>query len=85
MFYCVIYLFFFFKCIHRNLGFPGGSVVKIHVPVQKLQEMWVWSLGPEDPLKKEMATHSNILAWKVSRTKEPGGLQSMRSQESDMT
>ena len=42
-------------------------------------------LGPEDPLEKEMATHSSILAWKVPWTEELGGLQSMGSQESDMT
>ena len=39
--------------------------------------MWVWSLGQEDPLKQEMATHSSILAWKIPRTEEPGGLQSL--------
>ena len=42
-----------------------------------MQETWVRSLGWEDPLEKEMATHSSILAWKVSWTEEPGGLQSM--------
>ena len=40
----------------------------------------VWSLGLEDPLEKKMATHSNILAWEVPWTEEPGGLQSMGSQ-----
>ena len=44
------------------------------------QEMWVQSLGGEDPLEKEMATHSSILAWKIPWTEEPGGLQSMGSQ-----
>ena len=39
-----------------------------------------WSLGPEEPLEKGMATHSSILAWKVPRTEKPGGLQSMGSQ-----
>ena len=39
----------------------------------------------EDPLEKEMATHSSILAWKIPWTEEPGGLQPMRSQESGMT
>ena len=38
--------------------------------------MWVWSLGQEDPLEKETATHSNNLAWRISWTEEPGGLQS---------
>ena len=45
-----------------------------------VQETWVRSLGWEDPLEKEMATHSSILAWKISWTEDPGGLQSMRSQ-----
>ena len=42
-----------------------------------VQETWVQSLGQEDLLEKEMATHSSILAWRVSWTEEPGGLQSM--------
>ena len=41
---------------------------------------WVRSLGQEDPLEKEMATHSSILAWKIPWTEEPGRLQSMGSQ-----
>ena len=45
-----------------------------------MQETWVQSLGWEDPLEKEMATHSRILAWKIPWTEEPGGLQSMGSQ-----
>ena len=43
-------------------------------------ETWVQSLGREDPLEKEMATHSNILAWRIPWTEEPGGLQSTGSQ-----
>ena len=42
-----------------------------------MQETWVWSLDREDPLGEEMATNSNILAWKFSWTEEPGRLQSM--------
>ena len=42
-----------------------------------VQETWVRSLGWEDPLEKEMATHSSILAWRIPWTEEPGGLQSM--------
>jgi len=42
-----------------------------------MQEMWVQSLGQEDPLEKEMATHSSILAWKIPWTEEPGRLQSV--------
>ena len=45
-----------------------------------MQETWVQSLGQEDPLEKEMATHSSILAWKIPWTEEPGRLQSMGSQ-----
>ena len=43
-----------------------------NLPVK--QEMWVRSLGKEDPLEKEMATHSSILAWEIPWTEEPGGL-----------
>ena len=42
-----------------------------------MRETWVRSLGREDPLEKEMATHSSTLAWKISWTEEPGKLQSM--------
>ena len=59
-----------------NLGFPGGSAVK-NPPV--MQETQVYYLGWEDPLEKEMATHSSILAWRIPWTEEPGGLQSMGS------
>ena len=50
-----------------------------------MQKTWVRSLGPEDPLEKEMAIHSSILAWKIPWTEELGGLKSMGPQESDMT
>ena len=42
-----------------------------------MEKTWVRFLGQEDPLEKEMATHSNILAWRTPCTEEPGGLQSM--------
>ena len=45
--------------------------------MQETQEMWVQSLGGEDPLEKERATHSSILACRIPRTEEPGGPQSM--------
>ena len=45
-----------------------------------MQETWVQSLGQEDPLEKEVATHSSILAWEIPWTEEPGGLQSTGSQ-----
>ena len=46
----------------------------ICLPVQEKQEIWVQFLGREDPLEEEMATHSSILAWRIPRTEEPGGL-----------
>ena len=58
-------------------GFPSGSAVKNLPAVQQTQETWVPSLGQEDPLEEEMATHSSILAWEIPWTEEPGGLQSM--------
>ena len=67
------------KCSQKNNpslifkpGFPGGPVVK-NPPA--MQEMGVQSLGQENPLEKEMATHSSILTWEIPWTEEPGGLQ----------
>ena len=53
------------------LGFPGGSAVK-NPPA--MQETQVQSLGQEDPLEKEKATHFSILAWRIPYTEESGGL-----------
>ena len=53
---------------------------RTHLPMQETQETWVQSLGGEDPLEEEMATHSSILAWKIPWTDKPGGLQSTGSQ-----
>ena len=63
-----------------DTGFPGVSVVKNSPAMQEAQETRVRSLGQEDPLEKEMATYSSILAWKIPWTEEPGGLQFMGSQ-----
>ena len=63
-----------FPCISdlvKNLPADGGD--------------WVWFLGWEDPLEEEMATHSSILVWRITWTEEPGGQQSMGSQELDTT
>ena len=60
---------------------PGASLVAQtvkHLPA--MQETWVRVLGPEDPLEKEMATHSSTLAWKIPWMEEPGRLQSMELQ-----
>ena len=69
----------FSRILSLHSGLPSGSVVK-NLPSK--QEMQVQSLSWEDPLVKEMATHSSILAWKIPRTVGLGGLQSMRSQKS---
>ena len=60
-----------------NYSSFGASLVAQGLVMQEPQEMGVRSLGREDPLEKDMATHSNILAWRISWTEEPGGLQSM--------
>ena len=59
------------------MGFPGSSAVK-NLPT--VWETQVRSLGQENPLAYELATHSSILAWEIPWTEEPGGLQSMESQ-----
>ena len=56
--------------------------LRIRLP---MQETWVQPLGQEDPLEKELATHPSTLAWEIPWTEEPGGLQSMRSEDLDMT
>ena len=48
--------------------------------MQELQEVWVRSLGQEDPLEEEMAAHSSVLAWRIPWAEEPGGLPSTESQ-----
>ena len=58
-------------------SFPGGQSVK---SLPATLETQVHSLGREDPLEKEMATHASILAWRMPWTEEPSGLQSMGSQ-----
>ena len=59
------------------MGFPSGLAVK-NLPAK--QETWIRSLGWEDPLANEMATHSSILAWEIPWTEELGGLWSIGSQ-----
>ena len=66
--------------VEHLMGFPVGSVVKNPPANARVQ-----SLGREDPLEKEIATHSSILAWGIPWTEEPGRLQSMGLQELDMT
>ena len=60
--------------------FPVALVERTRLPVQETRKMQVWSLRWEDPLDREMATHSSLLAWKIPWTKDPDRLQSMGSQ-----
>ena len=63
----------------------ASLIAQLEKNLPAMWETWVRSLGWEDPLEKEMATSSSILAWRIPWTEEPGRLQSMGSQESDMT
>ena len=72
---------------NRTLTKKGNIIqIRASLVVQRLKrlpamwETWVRSLGQEDPLEKEMANHSSILAWRIPWTEEPGGLQSTGSQ-----
>ena len=67
-----------------KVGFPGGAAVKNLSAVRETQEILVQSLGLEDLLEEEMATHSSILAWRIPWTEEPGRLQPMGLQKSQM-
>ena len=66
--------------MYQSLGFPGGSAVKNLPAMQEPQEMQFQSLGQEDPLEEDTATHSSILAWGIPWTEEPGWLQPIASQ-----
>ena len=72
--YCVSYGF------ATIWGSLSSTAVKNLPLTQELQEMQFQSLGQDDPLKKGMATHNSILAWRIPWTEEPGGLQSIESQ-----
>ena len=78
-------------CLYRRFSETVFLYLRASLVVQRLkrlpamQETWVRSLGQEDPLEKEMATHSSILAWRIPWTEELGGLQSTGRKESDTT
>ena len=61
------------------MGFPGGSDSK---ELPAMQDIWVQSLGWEDPLEEEAATYFSILTWRIPWTEEPAGLQSTGSHKS---
>ena len=62
------------------VGYRASPVAQRLKHLPSMQEAWVQSLSQEDPLEKEMATHSSILAWRIPRREEPGRLQSVGSQ-----
>ena len=72
---------------HSLMGFRTGAslVAQSMKNLPAMPETWVQFLGQEDPLEKEMANHPRILAWRIPWTEKPGRLQSMGSQELDMT
>ena len=68
------------QCMEKPLQYC--KVISLRLKKKKknlpsMQETWVRSLGWEDPMEKEMATHSSILAWRIPQAEEPGGLQFM--------
>ena len=65
--------------MHRHTDYRASLVAQMVKNLPAMQETWVWSLGRKDPLEKEMAIHSSILARKIPWREEPGGLQSMGS------
>ena len=65
--------------LNSSFTTDDSLVAQMVTNLHAMQEIQVRSLGQEDPLEKEMATHSRILAWKIPWTEEPGGLQSMGS------
>ena len=74
-----------YKIKHSYHTIGASLVAQLVKKLPAMQETRVLSLGQEDPLEKEMATRSSILAWEIPRAEKPGGLQSMGSQESDLT
>ena len=65
------------EVLENRRASQAALVVKNSPVLQEIEETWVQSLGWEDPLEKEMATHYSMLAWSIPWTEEPGGLQSM--------
>ena len=68
-----------------RIHFQTSLVAQMVKCLSTMRETQVRSLGWEDPLEKEMVTHSSILAWRIPWTEDPAGLQSMGLKESDMT
>ena len=72
--------YYWYSAVHIT-GFPSSPAVKNPPTMQEPQEMWLRSLGQEEPLEEGMATHSSILAWRIPQTENPDGPQSTGSQK----
>ena len=90
--YLSVFFFFFANITPSYVGFPGSgvgtnnnSVIMNQPAMQEMQGWPLLSTGWEDPLEKEIATHSSILSWETICAEQTDGLQSVRSQESDMS
>ena len=73
------------KNLKKNIYVLASLIAQLVKNLPTMQETQIWSRSQEDPLEKEMATHSSKLAWDIPLAEAPGRLQSMGSQESDMT
>ena len=80
-----IQFFFFFSILVKAYTCRVSLVAQLEKNLPAMKEVPLQFLGQEDPLEKEMATHSSILAWRIPWTEETGRLQSMGSQELDTT
>ena len=69
----------------QQMSFPIAQEVKNLPAIQETQEMWIWSLGGDDPLEEEMGTYSSILAWRIQWTEEMAGYSPWGYKESDKT
>ena len=78
-------LYILFPVLNQSIISWASFVAQLVKSLPAMQETKVWFLGWEDPLQKEMATHSSVLAWRIPQTEEPGRLQSVGSQELDTT
>ena len=80
-----IYIYTHIHTHNFNYLFGVSLVTKLVKNLPTMQETWIQSLGSESPLEKEMATHSSMLSLEISWTEEPGGLQFIELQKSNMT
>ena len=76
-----VFFLFVFKCLLEYSCFGSFRVPQMVKNLPAMQEVWVPSLGQEDPLENGIATHSSILAWSIPWTEEPGELQPKGSQK----